>query len=676
MKNRKSNALFVLSSLLVFSLVSCSPSKNEPVIPDEKEPEPNGQTPTDPIEDSSFIDMSSLNIEEAMNQYGFYILDNDKSKSYTTGDTVYFGSYPQAQVKDETIEKKLADLIVDYPTSENNFGWKDYGYYENGKESSFAFYKDVSLKDKSYRGVYILNYRPFYPALEASEDNSYIDDNGYKLKTIYWYEYSPIQWKVLSFDKTTGNLFLNASYNLDAQPFQTSYEFKNDKGYIPNTNTFINDYESSSIRKFLNQDFYKTAFSDMQQGLIQRTKIDNKTSGYEEDASYQKDQNDTEDKVFLLSYSDVKNTAYGYTGKGSSRSRSYTDYSLIQGLRTSSEAQTADGNPSCCYMLRSAGSESYSISVVNKRGAVEEGGKVDVTLTESKDGLAFNGDYGILPAIYLKATPIEQKGEWTASEHEYVNADGIKTSMKYSVFVPFLYQKGDNLPLITYVPDSSYVGKTAEINAKGACPNNWATLENSKKHPCFFLVFEWKDTNTSLTEGSQAMQVVPIIDKVVEEYGIDENRLYLTGQSMGGILDFALNDVYPDKFAATVYVGCQPGAEVNDDQYKQILSAAKFTNQKFVYIASRMDEKAPYGQDDVEKVLQANSIQYGKLYDLDHKGGDALEKAVKDVLSQGYKQNLFGFKQLTSSGDGVAEHMQSFKYAYAINAIFDWLVLQ
>lgn len=89
-----------------------------------------------------------------------------------------------------------------------------------------------------------------------------------------------------------------------------------------------------------------------------------------------------------------------------------------------------------------------------------------------------------------------------------------------------------------------------------------------------------------------------------------------------------------------------------------------------------MDEKAPCGQDDVEAALAAAGKDYGKLYDLDHKGGDELEAAVRQVLSRGCGQNLLGFPQLTSSGDGVAEHMQSFKYSYSIDALFDWLMDQ
>ena len=186
-------------------------------------------------------------------------------------------------------------------------------------------------------------------------------------------------------------------------------------------------------------------------------------------------------------------------------------------------------------------------------------------------------------------------------------------------------------------------------------------------NPAFFLIICGSPSDSL---------VISVIDKVVNDYGIDENRLYLTGQSMGGITDFSLNDTYPEKFAATVYVDCQPGGEINDEQYNSIIANKKFVNQKFVYIASRKDQLAAQGQDDVEQVLVNSNVTYGKLYDLDHKGGDALNAAVKAELDKGYNQNFFGFKQVTSSGNTAAEHMQSFQYGYAIDAIFEWLMAQ
>ncbi|MGN0814659.1 MAG: PHB depolymerase family esterase [Candidatus Coproplasma sp.] len=283
---------------------------------------------------------------------------------------------------------------------------------------------------------------------------------------------------------------------------------------------------------------------------------------------------------------------------------------------------------------------------------------------------------GCLAACGESAQEPEENTEaaygWTQSVYSSGGAD-----VEYQVYVPEAYVNNSTaeLPLITYVPDASYVNASWTQYLKSACPLNWATEEKMSKNPAFFLLIRFTETTTSLG-GSQGALVNALIDKVVADYNIDTDRLYLTGQSMGGILDWALNDAYPDKFAATVYVGCQPGGDVRDEQYNTIIDNAAFASQKFVYIASRKDEKAPYGQDDVQAALDAAGSSYDLLYDLDHTDNAALNAVISAELAKDYDRFFFGYTQLTSNGDGVAEHMQSFKYAYQIDAVFEWLMAQ
>lgn len=269
------------------------------------------------------------------------------------------------------------------------------------------------------------------------------------------------------------------------------------------------------------------------------------------------------------------------------------------------------------------------------------------------------------------------QGNWVDGAYSYENADGESAVFEYSVYVPVAYKAGTSLPLITYIPDSTYAGRGLALTKGAAGIAHWASDEKMSKNPVFFLIFSFTVAGSDVTvEGSEAAQIVNVIDKVVEQYGIDESRLYLTGQSMGGITDFSLNDNYPDKFAATVYVACQPGGEPYDDMYNSILASQKFVNQKFIYIASRLDEKAPYGMDDVEKALADNGVEYAKLYDLDHVDLDATNAKIKTALAEGYDQNFFGFKQITATGVGAAEHMRSFEYCYSLDALYEWLLAQ
>ena len=75
------------------------------------------------------------------------------------------------------------------------------------------------------------------------------------------------------------------------------------------------------------------------------------------------------------------------------------------------------------------------------------------------------------------------------------------------------------------------------------------------------------------------------------------------------------------------------------------------------------------------EALDEAGIKYGLLQNIDHEGGEATEASVADLLEQGYMQNILQFTSV-AGGNPAQEHMQSFQYAYNIQAIFKWLLKQ
>lgn len=339
-----------------------------------------------------YVDMSGLTEAEAIETYGFYHTDEDGGKTYSAGDGVSFGSYPQDMVEEEQVLAALKSYEGELPTAEGAGDWTSYGYYAEGEVADYAFYKDVTLDGARYRGVYLLGYRPYYSALDNGGDYSYVDNGGYELSKVYWFAYSPIRWSVLSYGD--GSLFLAAKYCLEAQPFQALYEKDGDGNYvIPDTEIFVNDWEYSTLRAFLNNDFYATAFSEAEQALVEKVTLENKSYGANT-------VNNTQDSVFLLSYADIGTADYFVS---TDKARTFTQYSVIQGLRPSGEAFTAEGDPACSYILRTAGNKSYVVAGVSKQGSRSyEGGNIRTDSDESYDNYAINGDLGVLPALYLK----------------------------------------------------------------------------------------------------------------------------------------------------------------------------------------------------------------------------------------------------------------------------------
>ena len=312
------------------------------------------------------------NIEHVGNDYSFKVPENDVFITITTpiiytreGNKIYFGTYPQTKL-DETIDASIiAELNTkagDLPTSTDLGSWTDYNYYIHGSITSYMYYQDIDYDNNGtydYRGVYFTQYRPNTCTKTSSTFYSYQDENGYSTNTIYWFSYDPIEWNILS--ESNGKALIISNLILDSQEYypSTSLEsFSHNGG-----DGYANNYELSNIRKFLNDNFYNTAFNDLQKALIEATIVDNSASSTEYSSnSYAC--NNTNDKMFLLSNEEVEN----YTSS-TERMAKGTDYAKSQGLFVSTSSSYL-GNS--YWWLRSPdSSDAYDASNVNSGGDVE-----------------------------------------------------------------------------------------------------------------------------------------------------------------------------------------------------------------------------------------------------------------------------------------------------------------
>ena len=302
------------------------------------------------------------------------------------GDYVYFGSYPQSEVEDENLKNTLSNLAGS--TSE----WTSFDYYINGVASDFMVYKDISYNGQKYRGVYFTSYRPYYSTMSSSADYSKQDDNGYNTNTIYWFKFEPAKWRILS--ETDDDLFLFSDKVLDAQDF---YHYPAGQ----TTGDYTNSYEKSYIRIWLSEVFYNTAFSEQEKGLIKDTVVDNSIDSSLASEYHPYEANDTVDRVFLLSYSEVHNSRYGFvhdTSANLCRVKYPTAYSLVQGVLTSGAddwwLSYTGGSP---WWLRSPTDSYQGVQdcTVYAAAAVYFDGKTD------GGGLTYITDYGVVPALHI-----------------------------------------------------------------------------------------------------------------------------------------------------------------------------------------------------------------------------------------------------------------------------------
>ena len=288
-----------------------------------------------------------------------------EGNTYKVGDIIQFGSYPQSEVKDATLVAELNALAPEWED------WTSYDYYMGDntagsmQQGDWMRYTDVVYDADIYRGVKFIQYRPNNTT--SMPDLGEQVENGYNLNTVYWFKYEPIEWRIL--DPETGLVMCETI--IDAQSYSDTIYYNYDTNEYFNDDElkyYANDYATSSIRKWLNNDFCQTAFSSDEMNYINLTTLNNdgyytsiEVGGYEN-----LDGNDTSDKVFLLSYNDIVNKNYKFdpvsNNFDAARRTTGSDYAKSQGLFVGTYGSYF-GNSS--WLLRTAGNNTnYTCSVV------------------------------------------------------------------------------------------------------------------------------------------------------------------------------------------------------------------------------------------------------------------------------------------------------------------------
>lgn len=244
-----------------------------------------------------------------------------------TGTIINFGSYPQSKVTDSATLKKLDNEPKQWESYEYYSGTDDL-YDGNMEPSDYMKYADIKLGGEKYRVVTFSEYRPHNTGYNSSTSNSYQDDNGYYTGNTYYFKYEPLKWRIL--DAVTGLVVCESI--IDSQAYNNYILRGVDACWGDSDKThYANNWEYCSLREWLNNEFYNTAFSKTQQDRIKELTRENKSRH-----SSKYDSNPTSDKITLLSFWNALNTSYGFSSSYSTydtaRNHKGTDYAKCQGL--------------------------------------------------------------------------------------------------------------------------------------------------------------------------------------------------------------------------------------------------------------------------------------------------------------------------------------------------------
>ncbi|MCH5154863.1 MAG: hypothetical protein J1F71_06585 [Clostridiales bacterium] len=279
------------------------------------------------------------------------------------GDMIELGAYPQGDETDPDLVRALKKICGEPQLFDGSL-WYD---YDNANGS--AMYADIEYAGKLYRIVYKHRHR--------NKKSFYYKINRYRDRRTYVFLYEPIVWRVLKIEE--GRALLSSQKALDGQEFCVLKKRKPEERDI-----CPNNYEYSYIRRWLNSVFYETAFSDAEKSAIETTVVDNSPETTKNKENYFAC-NDTEDKVFLLSFQEAK-TLFA---DNKDRYKKATDYAKAMDCYAypTRDPKLNNGN----WLLRSPqyDNENYVRTVGDGGGC---------SLSHRPAGLL----YAVVPAVYIK----------------------------------------------------------------------------------------------------------------------------------------------------------------------------------------------------------------------------------------------------------------------------------
>ena len=251
-------------------------------------------------------------------------------------------------------------------------------------------------------------------------------------------------------------------------------------------------------------------------------------------------------------------------------------------------------------------------------------------------------------------------------QYDYADASTGKT-IKYSLFTPKNLDESKKYPLVLFMADASTPGTdVTRPLTQGYGALVWATDEWQTEHPCYVLVPQYSGVavNDAYEHTDEVDMVARLVKEISQNPTIDTNRLYTTGQSMGGMISMYYNSAYPDLFAASMFVDCHWDSSTFPELVKH----------KFAFITA--GKAGTF--DALEEAADNAGVKYEYIEFSARLSQEQQDKLAAAELSKGAPINIINFESKTvlpKDGKG-SEHMYSFDYAYRLTPVREWLFQQ
>jgi lysophospholipase L1-like esterase/dienelactone hydrolase len=170
----------------------------------------------------------------------------------------------------------------------------------------------------------------------------------------------------------------------------------------------------------------------------------------------------------------------------------------------------------------------------------------------------------LLCSLLALALPVASRAAEEYEARTFVGTDGAK--LGYRLLTPRNYDATKKYPLVVFLHGAGERGADNAAQLKYGAPL-FLKPESREKYPCFVIapqcppeqtwsaVKGWTGPNAFEEEPTAPMKLLlGALDVVLKEFSIDQDRLYVTGLSMGGYGTWDLLTRQPQRWAAAVPV--------------------------------------------------------------------------------------------------------------------------
>jgi predicted peptidase len=154
-------------------------------------------------------------------------------------------------------------------------------------------------------------------------------------------------------------------------------------------------------------------------------------------------------------------------------------------------------------------------------------------------------------------------------------------TLPYRLLKPVSPESMEAFPLVIFLHGAGERGIDNEVQIKHIS-ELFTDTKNRGKYPCYVVApqcpknqmwarFEGPKDNVEVPKkpSMPTAMVIELIEKIIQEFPIDQSRIYITGLSMGGYGTWDLLARLPGKFAAAVPI-CGGGAAGTVSRFKHV----------------------------------------------------------------------------------------------------------